>query len=396
MNKIILTGLLLAFFISFQCQQQSKTNNLKQIPVKFVTPGKKELLSTIVSGTRYIKLETRSDFLLGDIVNAKLLDKLYCMNSNKINVFDLKGKAYFEINHYGKREPGGYMELSTFQVDTINDIIEIWDRLGKRISRYDSNNGKFLNNQRFDVQATFFIQDQNGDYCFFANYWPNPLYMGKDETYQLIKFNKEGKFLNKFLKEQFNNKRVWFTCYNTLYAYKGNIYLNPPANNFVYILNPDSLSKIYQFNFGKYTLKDEYFKDYKNWNVIEIEKTNFAWNNGNFREYNLGYSYNYMQDDNYYRVFLSKTTTKNYVVSSNFENDLDGGWPTYPQFVQDDIFLACYEARILKKIYLETKDKFSTTQWDLFKVNHINFCSICNDLTEMDNPVVIVMTPKEF
>jgi hypothetical protein len=396
MNKFISTVLLLVAFIITSCKQKTATDNLKIIPVKYVSPGKKELLSKIVSATRYIKLETRPDFLLGDIVNAKMFDKLYCMNSNKINVFDLKGNALFEINHYRSREPGGYMELSTFQVDTVNDVIEIWDRFGKRINRYDSNNGKFLSNQKFDVQATFFIRDQKGDYCFFANYWSNPLYMGKDEIYQLLKFDKEGNFLNKFLKEEFNNKIIWVVSYNTLYTYKGSIYLNPPANNFVYTLKKDSLLKIYEFDFGKYALNNEFFKEYKRWDVMVIEKTNFAWNTGNFREYNFGYSYSYHQGKNACKVFLSKTTKENYVVSFNFENDLDGGWPTYPQFVQDDVFLTCYEARILKKIYLETKEKFSSSQWDQFKVSHANFCTICDNLNELDNPVIIVMTPKEF
>jgi hypothetical protein len=395
MNKSILINFVIISLIVNSCHNKPSQDTLKQIPVKYTNQDTKVKLSMIVSGTKYIQLETRSDFVVGAIEKAEFIDKIYCMQSNKINVFDKQGKALYEINHYGKKSPEGYIILSTFQVDTINNILEIWDRMSRKIIRFDSNNGSFINSQRFNVIGFFFIKDDEANYYFYSGYGSNPLYMNKSEVYQLLKFNKTGKFLNKFLKEDFNNKKISFISHNILYTYGGNIFLNPPANNFVYILDKDRLSKKYMFDFGKYELKDEFFKEKKNANSLDLDNSNFAWSIGKFREYNFGYSYAYMKDDRLFRGFLSKTTNNNFV-STYLENDFDGGYFLHAQFIQDDLFLTCFEAQVIKEYYLTIKKKFPGKQWDRFKADHSNFCSVCEKLTEMDNPVIVLMTPKEF
>jgi hypothetical protein len=126
------------------CGNKTDTYTLKEFPVKFIDKGKKEKLSVIVSTTSYLQLETKPDFIVGPIQKAEILDKIYCMQSNKINVFDKNGKALYEINHFGEKSPSGYMQLSTFQVDTINSMIEIWDRILEKLSDLTAKMGNLL------------------------------------------------------------------------------------------------------------------------------------------------------------------------------------------------------------------------------------------------------------
>jgi hypothetical protein len=221
--------------------------------------------------------------------------------------------------------------------------------------------------------------------------------MKKDEVYQLIKFNKDGKFLNKFLKEENINKKIIVFNNNILYLYKGDIYLNPPANNFVYIIKEDKLSEIFKIDFGKYELKDNFFEGKKQVNITGLEETNFAWNWGSFREFRYGYSYCYFKDKKIFRGFISKTSKKNFV-SLQFENDFDGGYPIVVDCIQDDIFFTYYEASIMKDYYLDIKKKLSGEQWNKFKADHPKFSKICEKLSnsDIDNPVIVVMVPKEF
>jgi hypothetical protein len=121
----------------------------------------------------------------------------------------------------------------------------------------------------------------------------------------------------------------------------------------------------------------------------------FTWNWGSFREYSYGYAYCYFKDEYLFRGFLSKTSDNNFV-SLQFENDFDGGYPIVVDCVQDDIFYTSYEAPIMKDYYLNIKKKLSGKLWGEFKAGHLNFCSICEKLSDMDNPVIVLMTPKEF
>lgn len=397
MKKALGFCLLVIALIVSSCESKKEATKLKEIPVKFERKEYREKLSNIVSSTSYIQLETRSDFIIGAIDKLAVLDKIYCMQSNKINVCDLTGKALFEINHFGKKGPEGYGELSDFQVDTTNNLIDIWDRGTRKIIRFNSSNGSFINTKRFNVYAYYFILDQGRNYYFYSNYSRNPLYMKKDEKYQLLKFNEDGKFLDKFLKMEILNKRIIVDNYRVLYSYNGDIYLNPAADNFVYILKKDKLSEIFKFNFGRYELKDTFFEGKKDVTVLELNRADFAWNSGSFREYRYGYAYCYSKDKKYWRGFLSKTSGNNFG-SLLFENDFDGGYPIVVSCIQDDIFFTSYEAPIMKDYYLSIKKKLSGEQWEKFKADHSNFSSICEKLSgsDIDNPVIVLMTPKEF
>jgi hypothetical protein len=100
-------------------------------------------LSEIASDIKYVRLETNAESVIGNVWNVKLSKGKIYVSDNKytISIFSEDGKFIKKFSRVG-RGPEEYVDISTFQVNDTDGGIEIMDRSG-RIIRYDSD-GNFI------------------------------------------------------------------------------------------------------------------------------------------------------------------------------------------------------------------------------------------------------------
>lgn len=390
-NKFLL---LILLFCSCSSDKNPK-NKIKIIEVPTKEAENKILVSEIVSNVEYLKLEKST--LLGTIKNCKILDKIYCLSSNKIDVFDLQGKFLFEINHFQKEGPEGYMDLSHFEIDTSKNLIEIWDRYRRRIVSYNLNNGSYQKGQFFKVNAFSFVKyDEN--YFFYSGYQPNPHLTNNKNIFHIFQFNENGKFLKFFLEEKEKNRMTPLSSKPAFTKYENILYFNPGAKSTIYKYHNDNFSPSYFINFGNNALPNNHFKDKERWYVRDLLLSKYMFLSRSFIEYDFGFTFCYSKSlDKEYRAFSKKNFRRLYVSLNNgFINDFDGNWPITMQFIQNDLFVTCYDAFMLKEIYYNLKRSIPESEWVYFIKKHNKFCSLCENLKETDNPVLVLMTPKKI
>jgi hypothetical protein len=141
--SVILTATLI-LFVAASCGSESGKAAKGVIDVESaVGKGRVVNLSEIASDIKYVRLETKAESVIGNVWNVKLSKGKIYVSDNKytISIFSEDGKFIKKFSRVG-RGPEEYVDISTFQVNDTDGGIEIMDRSG-RIIRYDSD-GNFI------------------------------------------------------------------------------------------------------------------------------------------------------------------------------------------------------------------------------------------------------------
>ena len=113
-------------------------NNLKDC-------GKPLLLSDIVKGVEYVKLETQDSILVGDIKQLKRTEKfvfIYSRNQNHVMMFDTSGRFIRKIGRVGQG-PGEVTNINFFTVSDSLVFIYPFSRNGS-LTVYDMRDNIFV------------------------------------------------------------------------------------------------------------------------------------------------------------------------------------------------------------------------------------------------------------
>ncbi|MDP3397571.1 MAG: 6-bladed beta-propeller [Bacteroidales bacterium] len=147
MKQIHWSGILsaaLIIFVAASCGTNNSKSGKGIIDVESaVGKGSVVNLSEIASDIKYVRLETNAESVIGNVWNVKLSKGKIYVSDNKytISIFSEDGKFIKKFSRVG-RGPEEYVDISTFQVNDTDGGIEIMDRSG-RIIRYDSD-GNFI------------------------------------------------------------------------------------------------------------------------------------------------------------------------------------------------------------------------------------------------------------
>jgi hypothetical protein len=374
------------------CKHKSDHSEILTISVDVDTKGEIVKLSEVASDVKYIKLETRPDFLLGQIQRYIISDKIYIMQSTKINVFDLSGKALYEIDHLNQKGPAGYRTISDFRIDTVNNIVALWDRYQRKMIKYSSQNGQFFNYKHIQVFATSFFKSNDESYFFYSNYHPNVRYF-KNNLYQIFLFDKNGILLTKFINEPIN-KHTGGKPLDDFCFYDGKLLISPCGNNSVYQIDKKNCIEVLRLDFGKNQLMDEYFVDRKKGGWEGVLKSEYACHLGGVQENQWLYKFKFMYKTKSFESLYSKTTGKAIKIN-HFINDFDGNYKmTFD--IKNNMYSKLLTSFYLKRCYLEIQNNMDKNDWDKFRSKHAEFSRICENSTDNDNPILLIMTPKKF
>ena len=118
---------------------------IEQIEVSSNT--KREMpLSEFIQSISYVYLETKPESLIGEVSKVEISNGLYFIMDNNytqsLTVFDSLGKFLYRLQQ--GRGKGEFADIDDFSIDESGGVLYILDTTGKRIHRYQMNDGQYL------------------------------------------------------------------------------------------------------------------------------------------------------------------------------------------------------------------------------------------------------------
>lgn len=124
----------------------------------------------IIDSVRYVKLEATDESLMARVNKIAFLDSLMYLLDTKTNAvftFTRNGKFKFKIDRQGAG-PEEYVTIQDFTLNKHLSTVDILDLAGKKILRYRTTDGEFVETVPFRQEADYFAAGPEGSYLTFG------------------------------------------------------------------------------------------------------------------------------------------------------------------------------------------------------------------------------------
>ncbi|HCV15623.1 MAG TPA: hypothetical protein DF637_04750 [Rikenellaceae bacterium] len=373
-------------------------------------------LSEIASDIKYVRLETKAESVIGNVWNVKLSKGKIYVSDNKytISIFSEDGKFIKKFSRVG-RGPEEYINLMSFQVNDTDGGIEILDSSG-RIIRHDSD-GNFI-----EVIDKIYSKSRSQTFINMSDFFVSSWYINsrsedKSETvYGVTAYRDTSDIINEktltsysgMKTQQIDGGMMIFMRIDppSLVKYKDE--LRFMVSECDTIFNMDSKGRVsckYVLNYGKYQApKEQNFDSYTN------NESNFITLATGFKETERYMLFDFnlralapepiervskgrdgkesvSKNTNVYAVFDKRKENLTFLNqpekgTMGFKEDIKGGFPFWPRFTGNQGELINFRNAI--DIIIEAEKNPDDTFMN----------ELASKLTENDNPVIIIVTPK--
>lgn len=397
--KICINVLLLLLVVS--CTSENSFNSystLKNgnvlIDVDNLNYEKSIIIDSIFRLRKIVKLESNEESFIGSY--DKLLieeNRVYIMDSSitfSIFVFDFEGNFLFKISSFGEG-PDEYVELRDFTVSSNTKTIDVLDFGGKKLLRFDKQNGKPVETERLDRNVYYrSLERIDGGYvvnhannCGVLQDCFNVSFLGND-----LKVQSSSLAMNSYLKN---------------YDFKGDphfsrnadqVYFKEIFNDTIYEILPGSkeLRAAFSIDFGDFRMPHDFKYSKKNSNLNEAIQ--FSLNNNltlGIKDFFVADSYLYFRYGvpGLREVIVDLNSMENFsfqrFVTSNF---LYAG--TVTAVFRDEFIkvLTSEEVNSLVKNYYSTKDSLKVRE------EYSEFYEIAKGIDVESNGILTFLTPN--
>ena len=376
-KNIIVISFITLFFncSSNESKENNKTfeKNPKHTKIQInPTKAKEILLSELADSIVIIKLENTPEAMLGEVEKMEISNNLmFFMDrfSGTITCFDINGKFKYKIKKRG-RGPEEYIDLEYFYIDTENQQIVISERSRKRLLNYNINTGKFIST--FDVG--FYIEEliKINDRIILSS--------DEDEKSKLMVYDS---LLSKTYYSNFpyQEGKGDYIPPNIFSKYKNRVLYTHLFDDVVYEVGSNSLNKLVEIDFGKYKIKEEFFKGDMSKIVEKREefiKKRYASLIHELHETKDFISFRYPFEENFYQVFVSKFNNKVLNIKRIKDEALSEDIPM-PQ--------AAYKNMFVSIIYSQETNK-------TLNKNTSQLVEAINSAKEDDNAIILLFSVK--
>jgi len=252
--------------------------------------GNWQLLDEFIDSVSFIKLETRTDNLIGEISQIIFADSLIFIVDNEIAksifVFDMKGHYKYKIGNIGNG-PGEYVSIKNITIVPDKNQIAVFDG-PKNSIHYFNFNGSFLYSERTSFYVNYLeylpsgfkasdVTSMSFGNAALEEYRNNTLIV--TDTNNIIMygachdFYKEGKFNQVML--------------HSLYNFGNTVYYSPNFSNMIYQVGDSYLTAKYHINIKggmppitddiTSDIFDEYSRRYAFFNGEMVEMKDFTY-----------------------------------------------------------------------------------------------------------------------
>jgi hypothetical protein len=355
-------------------------------------PETKFLLTELSSDIKYLKLETRPECMLDQIMKVLVDNNLVFVHSHSnpaghLFIFSNSGKFIRQIGKQG-RGPGEYSSVHDFTIDRENKKIYLIDSMGK-LFVYDYS-GKCLKTEKI-VSEPSGITYYN-KHLFMVQSWPTYfLNKGFAVTIRDLEQNKPDlKLINrkyikfdKQIQDVVYNSNFWFSSNN-----QGSVSLIEAKFDTLYHISTDGkIEPRYLFDLTNKTPQNLFFVQeyddaltkYSSYSLI-IETDNYI-------------ILRILHRSQFYLYFFNKNTGKllkqnTNMLKQNIYNDYDGGLPYTPRGLADKNVIFAIQSPSKIKEKLENPDKLmikNTAAYTFIK-------DLTKDAEITDNPILVFVT----
>ncbi|HCT94428.1 MAG TPA: hypothetical protein DIC44_06395 [Rikenellaceae bacterium] len=373
-------------------------------------------LSEIASDIRYIPLETNAESVIANVWDVKLSKGKIYVSDNKytISIFSEDGKFIKKFSRVG-RGPEEYLNISIFNINDSNGEVEIMERSG-RIIRYDAE-GNFIEvieKLLPKINPLSFVRISD----FIVSSWfkSNRIEGQMEFKYGVTAYVDSLNIINEKIITSFSSMKMQqvnggMSVYMRidppyLMKFRDEVkFIVAECDTIFGIDKKGDISDKYVLSYGKYSAPQGLdFDTYNNneLNFITLTTDFFETDRSLLLNFNLramapepiertsnGLDWlgNVNKNTNVYATYDKRRgilTFLNQPIkgSMGFNDDINGGFPFWPRFAGNQEELLSYINAL--DIILESEKNPDDT--------FIN--ELASKLTENDNPVIIIVTPK--
>jgi hypothetical protein len=350
---------LVCIFLIISCKPNKNGSTQTINLTKGLKNDRKINLSEIATNIEYIPLETTENSYIGNIKQVKFCNGFIFILDSKakvIQIFNKKGEYINKINKCGKG-PGEYLNPYGLEVDKNDTSIFIFDRSYKLI-KY-SFKGELVKEWMLTETNSLAFTALNDSFFVFLTTYPRNAF---NDGYHLSVYNNDFKLLDRFIKKDILDKENAFSMSVT-----GNFILEHYCDTLTYweqkqdivykIVDNKAIYPQYKIIYpnpmplnGKSVDKVKYNSLF---GFIETYNYMFFWGNYNNAPFRTVYSKKTKQ---IVTISLKYADQLNY----GFINDIDGGYPFYPDNATSDGKLFCVFSLFELKQFLAKKNNTKT------------------------------------
>lgn len=251
-NRRLALSLIILVATLYSCNQEIDLSTKQVLELSSILENPKKD-NDVFKDVRYVKLETNPDILLGDDLyfqNKK--DKLFILdraNQKSLLIFNNEGKFVQRVGAFGNG-PGEYPAVNDFVLR--NDTIDILSNAGSKSTIYSySKKGNFIRKKELNYLALSFEFVHNQYYAV------NTSFNKMMHDHRVYLLDREGNEIKKLLP---NNTKIDMPLAEQSFSLcDDQVLYFEPFNNKVYNLQPDTIIPVYELNFGKYNIPEEFF-----------------------------------------------------------------------------------------------------------------------------------------
>jgi hypothetical protein len=238
-------ALILVIALCISCDQKQPNNAFTPVDIDTRKAFTQIGLSQIADAIEIIPLTTTAEFLVGDIRNIVVKDKIYLQNFNEILVYHPDGKPSHTIKNKGRSE-GTYHEISDFAVDSYGNM-EIWDRVRQQMLFFNEN-GTYLRKLKIPVVANYFTKLESSYYFYHSGAYTKP---GK-EAFRISKWGAEGKKMGEYFSIDYLHMNFLNTPY-IIGKHQNEIFFEESPMGQIYQIENDTVKPLFQIIINNHT-----------------------------------------------------------------------------------------------------------------------------------------------
>ena len=356
-----------------------------------------EVLSSFISEVDYISLETDQMSFIGNVEKIKASeDRLYLLDarvSNALYVYDYDGNLDYKISNYG-RGPGEFMGPYDFTIDEEEGEIIIFDAGGLKLSRFNLNDGSFIEDTSLEFRFSRFNAYKDG-FIFFLNNIST-----SDGGYNVIRTDRELNVLDNHLEMNPNMLNYVFALPTNFSRYQDSIFLTIPADDQIYRFdqNNGNVENYLYVDFGNASLPETYFRNHPDRQSRRDAIGNSAHNISNYFEADDFYFFRYSRGAQGAHLYIQSKQTDEVIHTTNelLEDDLNiGPLPLWPMAITDDTLIWYAQPAALRNYIRDKQAQMSGPEWSRFQEENQKLITFSESIVDNDNPYLI-LTKIEF